>query len=83
MANLAKKDLDTRTFPEICSSMSQTDWLDLKYNIMTKLRKTEQTVLNWRNGKTIPATQSERRDISKIVSSALSIRTTPSILFRS
>ena len=83
MANLVKKDLDTRTFPEICSAMSQTEWLDLKYEIMTKLRKTEQTVLNWRNGKTIPATQSERRDISKIVSSALSIRTTPSILFRS
>lgn len=83
MANLAKKDLDTRTFVEICSALSQTEWLDLKYDIMTKLRKTEQTVLNWRNGKTIPATQSERRDISKIVSSALSIRTTPSILFRS
>ena len=83
MANLAKKDYDTRTFREICSTLSQEQWLDLKFDIMTKLRKTEQTVLNWKNGKTIPATQSERESITKLMGTFLSIKTTPSILFRS
>ena len=83
MANLVKKDYDTRTFSEICSALNQTDWLDLKFDIMTKLRKTEQTVLNWKHGKTLPATQSERKDIARIIGAFLDIKTTPSILFRS
>lgn len=82
MANLAKKAHDARTFTEICSALDQTDWLDLKFEIMTKLRKTEQTVLNWKNGKTIPATHSEREDISAIVGKFLDIKTTSSTLFR-
>lgn len=83
MANLVKKDYDTRTFPEICSSLAEQQWLDLKYDIMSKLRKTEQTVLNWKHGKTMPAAHSERKDIAKIIGSLLDIKTTPSILFRS
>lgn len=83
MANLVKKELDTRTFTDICNSLPQWQWLDLKFDIMTKLRKTEQTVLNWKNGKTIPATQAERKEISTIINSFLNIRTNPSILFRS
>lgn len=82
MANLVKKELDTRTFLDICSTLTQQQWLDLKYEIMTKLRKTEQTVLNWKNGKTIPAAHSERNDICKILRSSLDIKTIPSTLFR-
>ena len=81
MANLVKKELDTRTFPTICSGLSQLQWLELKRRIMTKLMKTEQTVFNWKNGKTYPNNLSERKEVASIVNAYLDIKTNHLTLF--
>lgn len=82
MANLAKKELDTRTFPEICSTLTQFEWLELKFKLLTALGKTEQTLLNWKSGKTYPNNLIERKEVSNIVNKFLDIRTNHLTLFR-
>ena len=81
MANLVKKELDTRTFPEICKSLTQNQWLELRNRVWLKLGKTEQTLLNWRWGKTYPLSLIERKTISEIVNQVLKIRTQHNTLF--
>lgn len=82
MANLAKKELDTRTFPEICASLTHMEWLELKNRLFTRLGKTEQTLLNWKSGKTYPAVLIERREVANIVNNLLGIKTNHLTLFR-
>ena len=81
MANLVKKVLDTRTFPEICKSLTQNQWLEIRNRMFLKLGKTEQTLLNWRWGKTYPLSLIERKTISEIVNSVLGIKTQHNTLF--
>ena len=81
MANLAKKDYDTRTFPEICSGLTTDQWLVLRERIMTRTRCSKQTILNWKSGKTIPASILERVAISGIVNRVLGINTIHNTLF--
>lgn len=81
MANLAKKVLDTRTFPEICKSLTQNQWLEIRNRMFLRLGKTEQTLLNWRWGKTYPLSLIERKTISEIVNSVLGIKTQHNTLF--
>lgn len=81
MANLEKKPLDTRTFPEICKSLTQNQWLEIRNKMFLKLGKTEQTLLNWRWGKTYPLSLVERKTISDIVNQALGIKTQHNTLF--
>mgnify|MGYP003289822161 CR=1 FL=1 len=81
MANLAKKALDTRTFPEICKSITQTQWLEIRNRMWLKLGKTEQTLLNWRWGKTYPLSLIERKAVADIVNQVLGIRTQHNTLF--
>lgn len=82
MANLAKKDLDTRTFPQICSGMSSSEWILIRDRIIEKTEKTEQAVYKWRDGKCIPMSIPERKAISEIVNRVLGIRTSHITLFR-
>ena len=81
MANVAKKPLDTRTFPEICKGLTQNQWLELRNRMWLKLGKTEQTLLNWRWGKTYPLSLVERKMISEIVNQVLGIKTQHNTLF--
>lgn len=81
MANIAKKELDTRTFPQICLHLTSSEWFEIKTTLSTATGKTEQTLNNWRSGRTYPGTLSERRDVSKIVNRVLGIKTTPLTLF--
>lgn len=81
MANIVKKEIDTRTFAEICATLSQLEWLELKDRIHNKLGKSYQTYLNWRSGKTYPFSQSERREVSAVVNKFLGINTNPFNLF--
>lgn len=81
MANLVKKPLDTRTFPEICRSLTQNQWLEIRNKMFLKLGKTEQTLLNWRWGKTYPLSLVERKTISEIVNQVLNIKTQHNTLF--
>lgn len=82
MANLAKKDLDTRTFPQICSSISGSEWLLLRDRIIEKTEKSEQAVYKWKDGKCIPMSIPERKQIAEIVNRVLGIRTSHITLFR-
>lgn len=81
MANLAKKDYDTRTFVQICASLPREQWLAIRDRIMTKTRCSKQTVLNWKNGVTIPISILERSAISGIVNRFLGIETIHTTLF--
>jgi len=81
MANLTKKDYDTRTFSEICNSLTPDQWLVLRDRVMTRTRCSKQTILNWKSGKTIPASILEREAISGIVNRVLGINTNHNTLF--
>lgn len=81
MANIVKKEIDTRTFAEICATLTQPAWLELRGRLFTKLGRTEQTLLNWRSGKTYPNSNLERREVSNIVNRFLGINTTHLTLF--
>lgn len=81
MAKLEKKELDTRTFPEICKSITQNEWLEIRNKMFIKLCKTEQTFLNWKKGKTYPPSIIERKAVSEIVNQVLGIRTIHNTLF--
>lgn len=81
MAKLAKKELDTRTFPEICKSITATEWIEIRNRMFVKLCKTEQTFLNWRNGKTYPLSIIERKAVAEIVNKVLGIKTQHNTLF--
>lgn len=81
MANIAKKDVDTRTFPEICSAITTDQWLVLRDRVMTRTRCSKQTILNWKSGKTLPASILEREAIAGIVNRVLGINTIHTTLF--
>lgn len=82
MANIEKKDLDTRTFPEICASLSDSQWLTIRDSIKAKTEKTDQAIYKWRDGKCIPMSIQERKVVSEIVNRVLDIRTNFVTLFR-
>lgn len=80
MANIVKKDLDTRTFPQICASLSKSEWQEIRTNCVMKTGKTESAVYYWREGKQ-PVSLMERRAVSEIVNRVLGIKTTHRTLF--
>lgn len=81
MANIVKKELDTRTFPQICSGLSKAEWLAVRDRIVMNTGKTEQIVYCWRDGKTAPASLLERKTVAEIVIRVLGIKTNHRMLF--
>ena len=81
MANIVKKDLDTRTFTEICSSLSKAEWLAVRDRIMMQTGKTDVCVYKWGYGQTKPSSLPERKIISDIVNRVLGIKTNHRMLF--
>ena len=81
MANIAKKDLDTRTFPQICSGLSKAEWLAIRDRIIIETGKSDVCVYKWGYGQTMPMSLIERKTISAIVSRVLGIKTHHSMLF--
>lgn len=81
MANIMKKSLDTRTFPQICSGLSNAEWLAIRDRIVMNTGKAEATVYYWRDGKTAPASLLERKTVAEIVSRVLGISTNHRLLF--
>jgi hypothetical protein len=80
MANIVKKELDTRTFPEICSSLSNAEWLAIRDRCVIQTGKTESAVYYWREGKQ-PVSLMERKAVSEIVNRVLGIKTNHRTLF--
>ena len=81
MANIVKKELDTRTFPEICKSISQGEWLAIRDRIMEKTMKTDVAVFKWGKGQCQPQSIQERKIISEVVNRVLGIKTSYRTLF--
>lgn len=80
MANIVKKELDTRTFPEICSGLSNAEWLAVRDRCVIQTGKTEAAVYYWREGKK-PVSLMERKAVAEIVSRVLGIKTNHRMLF--
>ena len=81
MAKLEKNLIDTRSFPDICSALTDQEWLELRRKILTRTGVTKQTILNWKSGDTIPPSPIVRNEIVKIVNRHLNIKTIPQTLF--
>ena len=71
MANLAKNQLDTRTFAQICAGLSSSEWILIRDRIVEKTEKTEQAVYKWKDGKCIPMSIPERKAIAEIINRVL------------
>lgn len=82
MAKLEKKELDTRSFVEICAALTQHEWATLRTKLLISLQKTDQTLNNWRSGRTYPNGLAERREVANVVSRVLGIRTNHQNLFK-
>lgn len=80
MANIVKKELDTRTFPEICASLSNAEWLAIRDRCVIQTGKSESAVYYWREGKQ-PGSLMERKAVSEIVNRVLGIKTSYRTLF--
>lgn len=80
MANIVKKELDTRTFPQICATLSKSEWEEIRNKCVTKTGKTESAVYYWREGKR-PLSLMERKEVSDIVNRVLGINTNHRTLF--
>lgn len=80
MANIVKKELDTRTFPEICASLNNAEWLAIRDRCVILTGKTESAVYYWREGKQ-PASLMERKAVSEVVNRVLGIKTSHRTLF--
>ena len=81
IANIVKKELDARTFPQICAGLSKAEWLAVRDRIILKTGKSEQIVYMWRDGKTCPMSLIERKAVSEIVGRVLGISTNHRMLF--
>ena len=81
MANIAKKELDPRTFPEIISSISQGEWLAIRDRVIMQTGKTDVAVWKWGQGQCQPQSLPERKVISEIVNRVLGIKTSHRTLF--
>lgn len=83
MNNLNEETIDARSFAEIWRSLGTTSvvQLELRDELISKLRISRQTVNNWGNGNTIPVYIETRKTVSKIVNTTLGIKTSWQTLF--
>lgn len=81
MANIVKKDLDSRTFPEICAAITQGEWLAIKDRIVVQTAKTEVAVFKWAKGQCAPQSLAERKIVSEVCNRVLGIKTNHRTLF--
>jgi hypothetical protein len=81
MAKLEKKSVDTRSFPEICKSLSNAEWILIRDRIAASTGKSESAVYYWRDGSVIPGSILDRKAVAEIVSRVLKIKTNHRMLF--
>lgn len=76
-----KEQYDTRTFPEIYSSLNHLQQLELRDEIIAKTGVTRETVFNWAKKGRAPQYSGIRRIVSDCVKKVTGIRTPQHILF--
>lgn len=62
---------DARTFSEIWNSLSDVDRVQLQDAIIRKTGASSNTFWFWKNGRSIPASRTDRRSIAREVSNFL------------
>ena len=81
MANIVKNDVDARSFSQICSDISNAEWLAIRDRIVDATEKSTSAVYYWREGKTFPTSLVERKTVAEIVGRVLKIKTHYKVLF--
>lgn len=65
MANLSKKELDARSFPEIWKELTPVQQIELRNEIISKLHVTRQAVHHWAIGKRKPTLDIVKKEVCK------------------
>lgn len=73
--------METKTFKEIWEEASQQQRTTLRVKIITKTLVGDLTLKNWAKGKNQPAGFPAKKAVAEAVNEAMSINTTPEILF--
>ena len=81
MANLVNNPVDTRTFAQICAGLTKRQWVELQGEIAQKLKRSTQSIYNWKRGSRVPSSATERVKISNIVNAKFNIATRHWTLF--
>ena len=81
MANIVKNGVDARSFKQICSDISNAEWLAIRDRIVDATEKSTSAVYYWREGKTFPTSLVERKTVAEIVGRVLKIKTHYKVLF--
>ena len=76
-----KEQYDTRTFPEIYSSLNHLQQMDLRDEIISRTGVTRVTVFNWAKGDRVPQYKGIRNIVSDCVKKITGIRSPQHILF--
>ena len=76
-----KEQYDTRTFPEIYSSLNHLQQMELRNEIMSKTGVTRETVFNWSKGKRVPQYSGIRKIVSDCVKKVAEVRIPQHVLF--
>ena len=76
-----KEQYDTRTFPEIYSSLNHLQQMELRDEIISKTGVTRATVFNWATGARAPQYKGIRKIVSDCVKKVADVRIPQHILF--
>ena len=75
MANLVNLSIDTRTFPEICKSLTKSEWVKMQGDLILKVKRSGQCIYNWKVGKRTPSSPSERKAVSDYINKYFKLNT--------
>lgn len=81
MANIENNLVDTRTFAEICAGLTKRQWVELQGELAQKVKRSSQTIYNWRGGRVAPGSALERKTVSDHINRKLGITTRHWTLF--
>lgn len=81
MANLENYSRDTRTFMQICATLTKRQWVELQGELSQKLKRSHQCIYNWKRGVRIPSSATERVKVSDHINKKFNIFTRHWTLF--
>lgn len=81
MANLENNSVDTRTFCQICATLTKRQWVELQGELAQQLKRSLQCIYNWKRGVRIPSSPSERVKVSNYINKKFNTYTRHGTLF--
>ena len=76
-----KETYDTRTFPEIYSSLNHLQQMELRNEIISRTGVSRVTVFNWSKGDRVPQYSGIRRIVSECVKKVVGVHAPQHMLF--